>query len=114
MRSTQQSAFAQPNRGIWQRLQNYYKAQKTLKAVLTYDIIKSQKGAGKMKMTKAYISPKMHSELYSSKHETEGRKYHYTQELEQVENVVELRNFRINKKTGKKEPVQIMIDWGTK
>lgn len=67
-----------------------------------------------MKMTKAYISPKMHSELYSNKHETEGRKYHYTQELEQVENVVELRNFRINKKTGKKEPVQIMIDWGTK
>lgn len=64
-----------------------------------------------MTMTKARISPKMHSELYSSKHETEGRKYHYVQELNQVENIIELRNFRVNKKTGKKEPVQIVIGW---
>ena len=48
MRSTQQSAFAQPNRGIWQRLQNYYEAQKTLKEVLTYDIIKPERTVFKM------------------------------------------------------------------
>lgn len=64
-----------------------------------------------MTITKARISPKMHSELYSSKHKTEGRKYYYIQELNKVENIIELKNFRVNKKTGKKEPVQIVIGW---